>query len=97
MGCNLSILARSSSKEPQDTEWSQRPSSTSNEHDILPLTPKAESAAQEEKEAREKAAEIKEVRTRESIPLELMRAEKSASIQQKHVNAKALAKLEGRA
>lgn len=91
MGCGLSITTHSRSKEPQDTELQQRSRTTPNEHETLPLTPKAESAAKEQE------ARMKEARAKGSIPLELMRAEKSTSVHQKYVNAKALAKLEGRA
>ena len=97
MGCGLSITTHSRSKEPQDTELQQRSRTTPNEHETLPLTPKAKSATQAERAAKEQEARMKEARAKGSIPLELMRAEKSGSVHQKYVNAKALAKLEGRA
>jgi hypothetical protein len=96
MGCTFSTTTRSRSSEPQDTEQQRRSRTTPIAHEILPLTPKA-ALSQEERAAKEQEARLKEVRTRESIPLELMRAEKRGSVQQKYVNAKALAKLEGRA
>ena len=97
MGCSLSITTRSCSKKPQETEWWRRSRTTLNDHKILPLTTEAERTVRETREARGKMGKMREVRTNESIPLELMRAEKSGGVCQKYVNAKALAKLEGRA